>query len=347
MGTLIDRAEFEVDLRISGGDLFIDPASLERATGWTLKPEGLCRGDVCVPVRDRTALVDADGRVELVALAQTLGRVVAVDAGREVAVLGDGAVERRIALESLDAPDIDLPGLDGQSHQLSEWGHRKRAIVAWASWCGCRYEISAWQALRDELAPTGFEVLSISLDDDVEAARPWVDTADPHPQFPVLVDPDHRIAELYGVVNVPSVVWIDENDRIVRPPVIAPGDDQFREFTEIDSNVHHDQLREWVLNDTLPYDPDQARDHVDAPTEELQQARVERRLAAWLHRHGEDEAAVVHFERAVQLAPLDFTIVRGSMPLQGEDPFGEKFFEFWERWQAAGRPGYGSASRSA
>ena len=151
-----------------------------------------------------------------------------------------------------------------------------------------------------------------------------MEAAEPHPEFPVLVDPDHRIAELYGVVNVPSVVWIDEHDRVVRPPVIAPGDDQFREFTEIDSQVHHDQLRQWVRDDTLPYDADEARDHVDPPTEELQQARVERRLAAWLHRHGDDEAAVVHFDRAVQLAPLDFTIVRGSMPLRGDDPFGAK-----------------------
>jgi hypothetical protein len=181
------------------------------------------------------------------------------------------------------------------------------------------------------------------MDDDVEAARPWVDEAQPSPEFPVLVDPDHRIAELYGVVNVPSVVWIDEHDRVVRPPVIAPGDDQFREFTEIDSNVHHQQLRDWVEHDTLPYDPAETKAHITPPTDELQQARVERRLAAWLHRHGHDDAAVVHFERAIELAPLDFTITRGSMPLRGEDPFGATFFEFWDRWQAAGRPGYASA----
>ncbi len=343
MGTLIDETDHQVELRATGGRLAIEPEALTRATGWVLKPEGLCRGDVCVPVRDRAGLVDDDGWVDLARVAAALGRVVALDVDRQVAVLGDGAARRREALESLDAPDVALPGLDGQTHQLSEWGHRKRAIVAWASWCGCRYELPAWQALRAELAPTGFEVLSISMDDDVEAARPWVEAAEPRPEFPVLVDPDHRIAELYGVVNVPSVVWIDEHDRVVRPPVIAPGDDQFREFTEIDSQVHHDQLRRWVQTDDLPFDEDEARARVEAPSEDLQQARAERRLAAWLHRHGDDEAAVVHFDRAVALAPLDFTIVRGSMPLRGDDPFGPGFFEFWERWQEAGRPGYASA----
>src|SRR5262249_52432698 len=33
-----------------------------------------------------------------------------------------------------------------------------------------------------------------------------------------LLDPDHRMDTLFGVVNVPNVVWIDEQGVIVRPP---------------------------------------------------------------------------------------------------------------------------------
>ena len=252
---------------------------------------------------------------------RAVGKVSAVDVDQQVVVLGDGAAARRDALESLEAPDIELPGVDGRTHHLSEWSGRKRAVAAWASWCGCRYELGSWQALHDELAPLGFTLVSVSMDDDVEAARPWVEAASPAPDYPVLVDPDHRIAEAYGIVNVPSVVWIDEHDRVVRPPVIAPGDDQFVDFTLIDSKVHHDQLRSWVRDDRLPFDDEEdIRAQVDPPTEELQQARVERRLAAWLHRHGHDDRAAAHFQRAVDLAPLDFTIVRGSMPLAGRGP---------------------------
>jgi hypothetical protein len=173
--------------------------------------------------------------------------------------------------------------------------------------------------------------------------RQWAVDEPPAPlTYPVLVDRDHALAELYGVVNVPSTVWIDEDGRIARPPAIAPADDKFKDFTQIDSTIHHTALRRWVCDGVAPLSSDEIRARRAAPTRELQTARVERRLAMYLLRAGRRDLAEDHLARALELAPTDFTIHRGSMPVRGLDPFGQEFFDFWQRWEDAGRPGYGA-----
>jgi hypothetical protein len=157
----------------------------------------------------------------------------------------------------------------------------------------------------------------------------------------VLIDRDHVVAERYGILNIPSTVWIDERGRIARPPAIAPADDRFRDFTNIDSATHHTALRRWVLDGVAPLRDAEISDRQLLPDDDVQQARAERRLAMYLLRRGEREPAERHLATAMALAPADWTIHRGSMPLLGEDPFGQAFFDFYQAWEAAGRPGYG------
>jgi len=125
-----------VEARIHGGRVLVAPESLPTAIGWALKPEGLCRDEVCVPVRDRDALV-VDGLVDLAAAAEALRRPAVVDAAdpeRAYVAIALPAEERRRALRELEAPDITLPDLDGTPHSLSEWGGRKRLLQAFSSW---------------------------------------------------------------------------------------------------------------------------------------------------------------------------------------------------------------------
>ena len=72
--------------------------------------------------------------------------------------------------------------------------------------------------MRTELAPQGFELLSVAMDTGgAEAAAPFARDVD----FPVVVDSGHQLGELFGVVNVPSGIWIDEDGIVVRPPETA------------------------------------------------------------------------------------------------------------------------------
>lgn len=131
--TVVGDRSATVDAEILDGRVLVAPDALPDALGWTLKPEGLCRDDVCVPVRDRSALVIGD-RVDLVAAADALGRPAVVDADAAIVAVALDREQRRAALESLTAPDVVLPDLDGNPHALSEWRGQKRLLHAFASW---------------------------------------------------------------------------------------------------------------------------------------------------------------------------------------------------------------------
>jgi peroxiredoxin len=292
---------------------------------------------VCVPLLGRT--FEVDGRIDLVAWAAALHRPLAIDIEHGVAAMTPPAEERSAALEGGAAPDLALPDVDGNIVELGSLAGRKRVLVTWASWCGCRHELGAWQALQDELGPEGLSIYSVALDASTDDAKPWIEAADP--SYPVVVDTAHVTAERYGITNVPSTVWIDEAGTVVKPPSIAPGDDQFREFTNIDSAVHHDALRRWVRDGEVPEHPAARAD--DARTDDGQLALAHRRVAAWLQALGRDDAATAHLATAVELAPWDWTVRRAGIKLRGGDPFlGDEFLAFWQEWDEAGRPGYGS-----
>jgi hypothetical protein len=115
--------------------LWISGVDLERATGWMLKPEGLCRDDMCIMVApsDRERLVDGDV-VCASGLWETLGRPVLHDDARSTWMLGEAAADRRRELESLEAPDFTLPDINGDLHSLSDFRGRKVFLATWASW---------------------------------------------------------------------------------------------------------------------------------------------------------------------------------------------------------------------
>ncbi|MEO8605040.1 MAG: TlpA disulfide reductase family protein [bacterium] len=337
--TLIDDGRaVEVAARISGDSVRLSPATVHAALGWELKPEGLCQGAVCVPVRDRAALLNADG-IDLAALAHALQRPLALEAGERVAYLAASAAERGAQLASLQAPDVALPALDGTLHRIADYRGKKVLLVAHASWCGCRYDLPAWQQLYAELKDYGFVVITVALDKSLEDARPWIEAA--QAAHPSLVDTEHRLADLYGMVNVPTVVWIDEAGRIVRPNAAAFGSEIFKDLTGFDSPAFLDAVRAWVKNGTGALSADEARQQLMLPSPDEQLAKAHFGLGWHLHQAGRGEAAARHFARAGELSPDDFTVRRAAMPIQGIDPMvSPEFLQLFNEWTERGRPYY-------
>lgn len=192
--------------------------------------------------------------------------------------------------------------------------------------------------MHEELAPFGFTVVSVALDKDPEDARPWIEAA--HPTHPSLIDTDYRIADTLNIVNVPTVLWIDEEGRVVRPNDIAYATDTFRSMTGIDSARALAAVRAWVRDGVSTIEPDEAVSLQSLPTAAHQLARAEFGLARWLVGRGRLEAAERHFRTAGDLAPHDFTIRRGSMPMRGVDSMGPEFVAMVADWVRAGHSYY-------
>jgi len=132
--TVIDEGRAsEIEACVDGDAVRLADAALREALGWELKPEGLCKGGLCVPVRDRAALVHGDG-IDLTALAALLGRPLALDAAARTAYLGASAGERGAQLASGLAPDVTLPDRDGRPHALAGFRGKKVLLIAYASW---------------------------------------------------------------------------------------------------------------------------------------------------------------------------------------------------------------------
>jgi hypothetical protein len=75
--------------------------------------------------------------------------------------------------------------------------------------------LPGWQALHAELEPLGLTVVTVALDVEPAHTYKWIDAASP--THPSLIDTTHITDELFGFINIPMAIWIDETGTIVRP----------------------------------------------------------------------------------------------------------------------------------
>jgi peroxiredoxin len=306
----------------------VDPVRFARQTGWSIKPQGACKGDACVPL--------PAGQLDARVLSERLGMALVEDRG--VIALGPEVVTGR-ALTTAQAPDLVLPDIHGTPIALSSLRGQKVVLVTWASWCGCRLDLAMWQALRAELHPKGLEVVTVALDSGgPDAVRPWLDIA--KPEHPSLIDVGHTVDALLGVVNVPNCLWIDEQGVIVRPaepgwpgrtPQIELMEKDVSELSvdhaevaaevrkmNIDPDRYPRMLRDWVAkgaDSVFVMTPDEVIEH------SLPRGVVESRAAAHfelgqhLHAAGDVAGAVEHWRQAHALQPANWTYKRQAWNL--------------------------------
>jgi hypothetical protein len=199
-----------------------------------------------------------------------------------------------------------------------------------------------WQALRERHHNNGLEVVTVALDVNPDDARPFIESA--HAEHPSLIDSSHVTDELFGFVNVPNGVWIDESGTLVRPCEPAhPGRNEFTEsFRTIDldtmppdiadvlrearkikadTEIYPTMISDWVehgAQSRYALTPDEVvrrsgRRGVDEAT-----AAAEFEMGEWLHTHGDHAAAIPHWREAHRRFPDNWTYKRQAWNF--EDP---------------------------
>ena len=120
-------------------DLWITTGDLTRATRFVIKPQGVCRDELCFPLpKNRKAeFVSKKGTTtwfNLSEFARLIKQPVVVDQKNGVWYFGARDAEQNGYLTSLEAPNFTLPDLNGKLHSLADFRGKKVLLVTWASW---------------------------------------------------------------------------------------------------------------------------------------------------------------------------------------------------------------------
>jgi len=209
-----------------------------------------------------------------------------------------------------------------------------------------------WQDLRNEFHSTGFELVTVGLDTlGAEGCRAAIEAA--NADHPSLIDQHHVLADLFGVVNIPESIWINEEGMIVRPAEAAPPPpvdgtsppmdvppelpQRMMEIMgeagkiESDPEVYHQALKDWIAKgreSEFALDEQTVIERSRPRNLDKAQGHAHFEMASYLESSGNHELAIKHFKEAHQLVPESWTFRRQAWSLEpvGDGPFAR----FWQ-----------------
>jgi hypothetical protein len=210
-----------------------------------------------------------------------------------------------------------------------------------------------WQALHEELEPDGLTVVTVALDTDIEAARPFHEAASP--SHPSLVDPALSLVDIFGITNVPFGVWIDETGVIVRPAEVAfaprptsagggSADSRARLPADLsperravieqmtravrDTHRYAEAVRDWAANGAnsrFVLSPQEVIERSRSRPPAAAMAAAEYELGQHLHRNGYKLEAVPHFQEAHRLDPENWSYPRNAFAIVDAEEMGDPY----------------------
>ncbi|RME47272.1 MAG: TlpA family protein disulfide reductase [Chloroflexi bacterium] len=114
-----------------------------------------------------------------------------------------------------EAPAFKLQTLDAGELSLEDWKGHTVLLNFWATWCTwCKYELPALQAVYEKYQGQGLVVIGVDVEEPHGLVMAYVQRYGL--SFPVVLDLDGAVAEVYRVYGLPMTYFLDKNGVIVR-----------------------------------------------------------------------------------------------------------------------------------
>src|SRR5258708_23785815 len=161
----------------------------------------------------------------------------------------------------------------------------------------------------------------------IKAAGPWIEKA--NPSYTVLVDEKHIVSSLYGMVNVPTAVWIDEQGHIVRPNEVAYVDNRFTSMHKVEAKPYLEAIRDWTkkgAQSIYAMKTEEVRRKLTPPNPDFRLDDANFHLAQYWISAGHDREAIPYFKNAQKLNPDSWNYKRQAWLLADPDKdYGTNF----------------------
>ena len=108
------------------------------------------------------------------------------------------------------APDFQLPNLEGQPISLSDFRGKPVLVNFWAVRCPpCRFEMPFIQAIFEESSDTELVVLAVDIGEAPSTVKDFIQSG--NFSFPVLLDTSQDVALEYNIRAIPTTFLIDKD----------------------------------------------------------------------------------------------------------------------------------------
>lgn len=296
-------------------DLLVPAKDVLAITGFELKPQGLCAGDVCIALPPGDAWTSDRGGQQyfnVTRFASKVNQVFAVDPQQKVWSFTAVPRAETSPLLAGAAPDFALADRQGKMVRLSDFRGKKVLILTWASWCGCRFDLAGWQKVYETLKDKNFEIIAAAQDTaGAKVVDTWYEKG--HVTFTALVDPNHTVSSLYQMVNVPAGVWVDESGKIVRSAEVAYSKQQRVLGQLIGDDRYAQGLADWVEKGPASHyvvSRDRLQPKLAVRTADERLADAHFKLGAYFSEQGKRELATKHWQESQRLNPSNWNYHR-------------------------------------